>query len=64
MSKHSPSPSFPKSMLSHDYPKLHVASYEETMPLSTSSLWFSKFQPFALHLTIFHPATLAMLCYP
>jgi hypothetical protein len=64
MSKHSPFPSFFKSMLSHDYLKHMVVSYEETMFLFISSLWFPRFQPSFLNFAVFHLATLIVLCYP
>jgi uncharacterized membrane protein len=51
-------------MLSHDYSKPLIVSYEEIMLLSISSLLFPKSQPFALNSTVFHPMTLAVTCYP
>jgi len=51
-------------MLSPEYPKPHVVSYEETMLLSTSFLWFPIFRPSTLNFAIHHPAIAAMLCYP
>jgi hypothetical protein len=61
---YSPFPYFPKSVLSLDYSKPFVVTYEETMPLSIFSLWCPKFQPFTLNPAVFHLVTLVMLCYP
>jgi hypothetical protein len=50
-------------MLSPDYPKPLVVVHEETMPLSTFSLWFPIFQPLALNPIVLHHVTLNVLCY-
>jgi hypothetical protein len=64
LSKHSPSLYFLKSMLSLDYPKPPVVAYEKTMPLSIFSLWFLRFQPFALNLVVIHLVTSTVVYYP
>jgi len=50
-------------VLLHVYPKFLIISYEKTMPLFTSFLWFPRFQPSSLNLAIFHLVTSTMLCY-
>jgi hypothetical protein len=44
-------------MLSFNYPKPRVVSYEKIVFMSISFLWFLKFQPSALNSVVFHPAT-------
>jgi hypothetical protein len=44
-------------MLSFNYPKPRVVSYEKTMFMSTSFLWFFRFQPSASNSAVFHLAT-------
>ncbi len=64
MLEHFPFLSFPRLVLSPDYPKPPVVTYEETMPFSTFSLWFPIFQPPTLNPEVFRVVTSIVLCYP